>query len=168
MRFLRRQLVTLVVPLFLTVACGILPESVPVSDARVQAMLRAAGKFNRALYGFSPLPTSGDVRLESKPRAGYDAMLHLAGKTYRTIAFRKNESEYVWIGEQETFQGPKMYKTVDGTFHEEVALTFEKEHVSGVALNRLNVSYHGDDARFSGRLDLSLNDVEPILKEWGY
>src|ERR1700747_1552764 len=39
------------------------------------------------------------------------------------------------------FEGPKMYKSVDGTFHEEVTLTFEKEHVSGVPLNKLNVLY---------------------------
>ena len=93
-------------------------------------------------------------------------MLHLEGRTKRTIAFRKNTSGYSWIGEQEIFQGPKMYKTVDGTFHEEVTLTLEKEHVSGVPLNRLNVSYMGEDSRLAGRVGLSLSDVRPILKEW--
>ncbi len=95
-------------------------------------------------------------------------MLHLGGKTSRTIAFRKNTSDYFWIGEQEIFEGPKMYKSVDGTFHEEVTLTFEKEHVSGVPLNELNVSYRGEDPRLAGRVNLSLSDVKPILKEWGY
>jgi hypothetical protein len=95
-------------------------------------------------------------------------MLHLAGKTSRTIAFRKNAADYSWIGEQEIFEGPKMYKSVDGTFHEEVTLTFEREHVSGVPLNNLSVSYMGEDPRLAGRVNLSLSDVRPILKEWGY
>ena len=153
---------------FLGVGCGIFPEDVSVSDQRVQSLLKAAADFDRASYGFSPLPTSGHVSLEPKPRSGYDAMLHLGGKTSRTIAFRKNTSGYSWIGEQEMFEGPKMYKSVDGTFHEEVTLTFEKEHVSGVPLNKLNVSYMGEDSRLAGRVDLSLRDVRPILKEWGY
>ena len=157
-----------VVLAFLTVGCGIFPENVSVSDQRVQSLLKVAADFDRASYGFSPLPTSGRVSLESKPRAGYDAMLHLGGKTSRTIAFRKNTTGYSWIGEQEMFEGPKMYKSVDGTFHEEVTLTFEKEHVSGVPLNKLNVSYMGEDSRLAGRVDLSLRDVKPILKEWGY
>ncbi len=157
-----------VVLAFLTVGCGIFPENVSVSDQRVQSLLKVAADFDRASYGFSPLPTSGRVSLESKPRSGYDAMLHLGGKTSRTIAFRKNTIGYSWIGEQEMFEGPKMYKSVDGTFHEEVTLTFEKEHVSGVPLNKLNVSYMGEDSRLAGRVDLSLRDVKPILKEWGY
>jgi hypothetical protein len=153
---------------FLVAGCGIFPENVSVGDQRVQALLKAAADFDRASYGFSPLPTSGRVSLESKPSSGYDAMLHLGGKTSRTIAFRKYTSGYFWIGEQEIFVGPKMYKSVDGTFHEEVSLAFEKEHVSGVPLNKLNVSYVGEDARLAGRVDLSLRDVRPILKEWGY
>jgi len=153
---------------FLVVGCGIFPERVSVDDPRVKSLLKAAASFDRAAYGFSTLPTNGLVHLEAKPRSGYDAMLHLAGKTSRTIAFRKNASGYSWIGEQEIFEGPKMYKSVDGTFHEEVTLTFEKEHVSGVPLNKLNVSYMGEDPRLAGCVDLSLRDVRPILKEWGY
>jgi hypothetical protein len=54
-----------------------------------------------------------------------------------------------------------MFKTVDGTFHEQVALTFETEHVSGVPLNRLNVTYDGKDARLAHRRGRSLGDVKP-------
>lgn len=162
---IRRQLLATLPIVFLIVGCGIFPENVSVSDKRVQSLLKAAANFDRASYSFSPLPTSGRVSLESKPRAGYDAMLHLGGKPYRTIAFRKNTSGCFWIGEQETFEGPKTYKSVDGTFHEQVTLTFEKEHVSGVPLNKLNVSYLGEDSRLAGRVGLSLSDVKPILKE---
>jgi hypothetical protein len=157
-----------VIVAFVVASCGVLPETVSVKDPRVQSLLRAATTFDRAANGFSPLPTSGDVYFESRPRSGYDAMLHLGGKTSRTIAFRKNTSGYYWIGEQESFQGPQIYKDVDGTFHEEVVLTFETEKVSGSPLNRLNVTYDGEDPRLANRHDLSLSDVKPILHEWGY
>jgi len=163
-----RLLLLALVVAFLVIGCGVFPENASVDDRRVQPLLKAAAAFDRATYGFSSLPTSGHIHLELKPRSGYDAMLHLGGKTSRTIAFRKNASGYFWIGEQEIFEGPKMYKSVDGTFHEEVSLTFEKEHVSGVPLNRLNVSYIGEDPRLMGRTNLALSDVKPILKEWGY
>lgn len=152
----------------ITASCGILPEKVPVSDPRVQALLKAAALFDRAQYGFSPLPSSGYVRLETRPRAGYDAMLHFDVKTSRTIAFQKSPAGYKWIGEQETFQGPREYDTVDGTSKEQICLTYEIRHVSGVPLNRLSVTYGGPDTRLMNRFNLALADVKPILKEWGY
>lgn len=41
----------------------------------------------------------------------------------RTIAFRKTSNGYRWISDQETFQGPKEYKTVDGTVREQLTFT---------------------------------------------
>ena len=149
-------------------SCGIFPEKVPVSDPRVQALFKAAAQFDRAQYGFSPLPSSGYVRLEKRPRAGYDAMIHIEGRSSRTIAFRKSGAESIWIAEQEIFQGPREYKTVDGTFKEEICLTYEIRHVSGVPLNQLSVTYSGPDDRLANRPNLTLADVKPILKEWGF
>jgi hypothetical protein len=95
-------------------------------------------------------------------------MLHLGGKSSRTIAFLKYPDGYRWIGEQEIFQGPKKYTSVDGTFNEEVCLTYETHHVSGVPLNRLDISYRGEDPRLSHGQSPSLDVIKPILKEWGY
>jgi hypothetical protein len=89
---------------------GIFLKSVSVDDPRVKPWLKAAAAVDRSKYGFTPLPTSGRVDLESRPSAGYDAMLHISGKTSHTIAFRKGATGYAWIGEQEIFQGPKQYK----------------------------------------------------------
>jgi len=150
------------------VGCGFVPETVQVSDVRLKPMWEAARSFDRSAYGFSPLPEAGDIRLESRPRAGYDAMLHIYTKTSRTIAFRKTTTGYRWIGEQESFEGPKQYTTVDGTFHEQIVLTFDLESVSGSPTNQLAVSYWGEDSRLGGRRDLRLGDVQPILEEWGY
>jgi hypothetical protein len=148
------------------------PKKVKMDDPRIQPMLEAAKSFDRAAYGFSPIPASADVRLESRPRANYDAMLHIYSKTSRTIAFRKTDKGYRWIGEQEIFKGPKKYKTVDGILDEQIILTYEIERVSHYRLNRLNISYWGEDKQLvilSGRRDgLTLEDVKPVLKEWGY
>src|SRR5258708_15952372 len=113
-----------VVLAFLTVGCGIFPENVSVSDQRVQSLLKVAADFDRASYGFSPLPTSGRVSLDSKPRSGYDAMLHLGGKATRTIAFRNDTIGYSLLGEQDMCENPKMYQTVDATFHNARTRTF--------------------------------------------
>jgi len=74
-------------------------------------------------------------------------MLHITTKTYRTIAFRRTSAGYEWIGEQEVFQGPKRYKTVDGTFNEAI---------------------YGEDPRLANMNHLTLRTVQPILSEWGY
>ena len=95
-------------------------------------------------------------------------MLHIYSKTSRTIAFRKASNGYRWIGDQEIFQGPKEYKTVDGTLREQVTFTYEVESVSGFPTNRLNIAYSGQDSRLATRSSLALGDVKPILREWGY
>jgi len=103
--------------------CFLIPRNVSMDDPRIQPLLKAAAKFDRTAYGFTPIPKVAEVRWESRPRSTYDAMLHISSKTSRTIAFRKTDDGYRWIGDQETFQGPRMYKDVDGTFHEEFTLT---------------------------------------------
>lgn len=95
-------------------------------------------------------------------------MLHIASKTSRTIAFRKTHDGYRWIGGQEIFQGPKKYTTVDGTFYEEICLNYDIEPISGFPTNQLAVSYSGEDPRLAHPLKLTLQDVQPILKEWNY
>lgn len=154
--------------LLLSVSCGFWPEKVDMSDPKLQPMLKAAAVFDRITFGFSPIPSKADVRLELRSGREYDAMLHIYSKTSRTIAFRKTEEGYRWIGEQESFQGPKQYTTVDGTFYESITLTYDIEKVSGYPTNKLNVSYWGEDPRLVDRRELTLKEVQPILKDWGY
>jgi len=154
----------------LLVVCGCdwFPRNVELSDPRIKPLLTAAQAFPRTEHGFTALPALADVRWESRPRAGYDAMLHIISRTHRTIAFRRDANGYRWIGEQEAFEGPHKYLTVDGTFQEEIVLTYEVEHVSGAPLNRLDISYHGDDPRLSWPRVLTLDDARSTLKAWGY
>jgi hypothetical protein len=162
-----KRLVTFVA-LVVLAGCWLAPKKVAMDDPQVQLLLKAAASFDRTSYGFTPIPKTADVRLESRPTSRYDAMLHIYSKTSRTIAFRKTSNGYRWIGDQEIFQGPKEYKTVDGTLREQLTFTYEVESVSGFPTNRLNIAYSGEDSRLANRSSLALADVKPILKEWGY
>ncbi len=148
--------------------CGIFPAKMRIDDPRVRPFLGAALEFDRSRHGFTPIPASGGVYLETRPRAGYDAMLHIYGKTSRTISFRKSATGYVWIGEQEIFEGPKVFKTVDGPMNEEIAPTYETTHISGSPLDRINITNTGEDSRLADQPNLSLDTVKPVLMEWGY
>ena len=154
--------------MLLSAGCGIAPTRIAVDDARLAPMWEAARSFDREAYGFSPLPMTGDVRVEVRPRAGYDSMIHIYAKTSRTIAFRKTPTGYRWIHEQESFRGPNQYTSVDGTFHEQIVLTYESESIAAANTNVLSISYWGEDPRLENRRDLTLSDVIPILEEWGY
>jgi hypothetical protein len=152
-------------------ACGLAPEPVSFGDPRVAELMKAMKLVDRAALGFSPIEPTAKLRLEWRPRAGYNAMLHVYGKTSRTIAFRHVADSYEWIHEQETFEGPAEYDSVDGRFHEAITITYEKAPVSGAPLNKVFIQYRGEDPQLLD-LDthdrLSLQEVEPVLVKWGY
>jgi hypothetical protein len=147
--------------------CGFVPENVPVHDPRIAPLWTAARAFDRTKYGFSPLPHTGSVGWEHRSRSNYDAMLHIGGKTERTISFQKLPNGYRWIGDQEDFKGPNVYRTPDGDQREEIVLNYDVVPISGFPLNTLAILYLGDDPRYEGKT-LALQDVRPILKQWGY
>jgi hypothetical protein len=95
-------------------------------------------------------------------------MLHITARTSRTIAFKKTATGFKWIGEQEIFQGPNKFETPDGTFNEDITLTYELEAISGYPTNRLNITYLGEDPRLAYRNDITLDEIKPILREWKY
>ena len=85
-------------------AYGLIPEKVSSDDPRVKPMLESMARVDRQAFGFTPVSRDATIRLELGPRHGYDAMLHIDGKTSRTIAFKSVGSGYEWIGEQEIFR----------------------------------------------------------------
>src|SRR5690554_1744462 len=80
---------------------GPFPKKVLLSDPEVEPFLRAMEQVDRASLGFTPVTTNAQIRLEIASGKDYDAMLHVYGTTSRTIGFRKTESGYRWISEQE-------------------------------------------------------------------
>lgn len=148
--------------------CRLIPETVSADDPRLRPMFAAIERVDRRAIGFTPVSRDATIRLEVGPRRGYDAMLHIYGKTSRTIAFRSIASGYEWIGEQEIFEGPRRYETVDGEFQESITLTYDKVPISGVPVNQLSITYSGDDPALEWPRQLTLDDVRPILKRWGF
>src|SRR5579862_5540147 len=147
------------------IGCGFIPRQTTMDDPQVQRLVQAAQAFDRSGYGFSPIPKQANVSLELQPTDNYDALFSAEKATgVHTIFFRKENGNYVWIGEQETFQGPKMYTTVDGTFHEQIALTYVTQKTWGFPLNQLDVTYVGEDSQLANRRHLTLSEVKPFLK----
>lgn len=157
----------------LGVGCGRVKELLPVQvtpdDPRVAELLAVVAASNHTTLGFTPITTNGNFRLEIARRGGaYDRMLHIYGKTSRTIAFKQAGAGWRWTHEQEIFEGPHDYTTVDGTFKESICLTYETERLAAANTNRLNVSYSGDDTQLAWPRELTLADALPVLAAWGY
>ena len=158
---------SILVGLALLVGCGFAPQKLPYGDPQVQELLRATEAASEFRFGFTSVATNAHIRLE-KSSGAYDRMLHVHGRTSRTIAFRRQADGFVWIGEQEIYKGPKQYTTVDGILFEQICLTYELQRVAHYKLNQLNISYSGEDARLAHEKVLRLQTILPILKEWGY
>lgn len=144
---------------------GLFPEKVLLSDSKVQPFLDAMGRVDRASLGFTPVTTNADIKLELASGRAYDAMLHVYGATSRTISFRKSESGYSWTGEQEVYEGPKWYQTVDGTFREFMVIEYQTERINGIPTNQLYIRYTGSDTNLTER-QFTLAEVRPILEKW--
>lgn len=147
--------------------CGPKPPS-SIADPRLASFTQAIEAVaDRETLGFSPISEQARVMLEKGGNAPYDAMLHIYAETSRTVAFRKNpDGSYKWIAEQELIYGPKNFTTVDGTFQEHLVIEYQIEPVNGIPINQLHIDYNGDDPRLAGRKNLTLSDIQPILKEW--
>ncbi|MCI0743858.1 MAG: hypothetical protein L0Y58_00480 [Verrucomicrobia subdivision 3 bacterium] len=148
-----------------TPGCGIGPDRVTLEDARVKPLLAAMEEVDRAAMGFTPIAEDANISLEDKGQ-NYDAMLHVYGKTSRTIAFRKTDSGYRWISEQETHLGPKWEQTVDGTFQESITIEYHTEPVRGNPANQLQIRYSGPRSDLRRPRELTLAQIGPLLQEW--
>jgi len=158
---------SLVVYSFFILGCSILSSGMTVDDERIAPMMEAINDVDRSSFGFTSIPKDSQIILEEGHQT-YDVMLHIySSKSSRTIAFLKTPDGYKWIHEQEIHSGPKKYTTPDGTFNEQIVITYETVRVSGVPLNQINIEYYGNDPRLSNQSNLTLSDVTPIIQEWG-
>ena len=141
-------------------------------------MFDAMARVDRRAMGFTPIEDGANIRIEwvhrnydSILRLGpksYDAMLHVSGKTSRTVAFKRNTNGYEWLGEQETFEGPRKYDSVDGTFNEAITVNYDRVPISGFPVNTIAIVYRGEEPELAGPQHLSLDAIRPWLKKWGY
>ena len=131
-------------------------------------MFDAMARVDRRAMWFSPIARDADIRLEWGRRRNYDAMLHVYGKTSMTIAFKRTDNGYEWIGEQEIFEGPREYDSPDGKFKEAITITYNRVPISGFPLNTIAIDYRGDEPELVSARRLSLNAIRRWLKKWGY
>ena len=161
---------------FILAGCGFIPQRVSLSDPRIKPLLDAIAAVDRTSLGFTPIQPDAKVTWERRPRRDYDQVLHIYGRTSRTISFRKTNSGFRWTGEQEIYTGPHTYDSVDGKYREQITITYKIESVAteNYPLKQLLIRYHGEDPRLRmrgslrKRDSLSWGDVRPILREWGY
>jgi len=177
----RHAVLVVLVVLLLDVGCGLIPERVSHDDRRLNPMFDAMARVDRRAMGFTPIAREASIQVEwptptfdsilhLKPK-NYDVMLHIFGRTSRTVAFKRTDTGYEWIGEQETFEGPRKYRSVDGTFNEAITITYERVRISGSPLNTVAVVYMGEEPELVDRTppgSLSLDIVRPWLEKWGY
>ena len=149
-------------------ACGRLPEHIPLDDPRLKPMLEAMTLVDRQTLGFTPRSNDSNVRVEWARDRNYDVMLHINAKTTRTVSFARTAHGYRWIGEQENFQGPQWYTTVDGTMKEQITITYDTVRISGAPLNTVWITYFGEDSSLLAARNISLDAVRPWLRKWGY
>ena len=164
-------------------------ESTPISEAFLK-QYDVIYRIDYKKIGFPPLPTSGLVEVETifrdkwakkYPPPNYDVLLHFyddpPGYRYssRTVGLKSNGEHYKWIGDQQNFYGPNKFTTkAEGTLNEQIILTCETEQMAFIGTNYTGtvVMYSGPDARLSTNgahaFNLSLQQVAPILREWGY
>jgi hypothetical protein len=154
--------------LLLELGCGLIPEGVSQDDPRLKPMFDAMARVDRGAMGFTPIARDAEIRLEWGRGRTYDAMLHVYKKTSRTVAFKRAADGYEWIGEQETFKGPKEYTSVDGTFNEAITITYDRVPISGFPINTIAINYRGEEPELASPRLLSLDVVRPWLKKWGY
>ena len=165
-KYLQSVVFAAVVTLWIGCDHGLFPKKVSLSDPEIQPFLKAMEQVDRSSLGFTPVSTNAQISLELHPPGGaYDAMLHVHGATSRTIAFRKNESGYRWIFEQESYEGPGWYQSIDGTFRESMLVEYQTERVDGVPTNQLYIRYTGSDTNLIDR-EFTLDEARPILEKW--
>lgn len=165
-----KQRISLFLLTIICYSCGLTPKKISLDDPELQPLLEAIKEVNRDTLGFTEIDKDAEIRIEGgsglfeKP---YHKMLHIYGKTSRTIAFKKlGSGKYVWIGEQETFTGPVEYETVDGKMNEEIVITYDKILISGTPPNTLDIKYSGPKKVLSENYDLKLKDVKPFIEKW--
>ena len=88
--------------------CGIVPENVDFHDKRLIPLFKAISEVRRDSLGFSEIDLNSKIRLETKSKllsnSSYDVMLHIDGKTSRTISFKKLDNEkYYGLASKKSF-----------------------------------------------------------------
>jgi len=161
------------VSLGLLVGCGIPSmthrERMEVTDPKVSALWNMGG-MDRGDLGLMPLPESGSVVISQykggDPKgAGYDTLLTYDEATATVeMAFSHQGGRLRWIGEHDTYYGPKEYDTADGVQRERIVVSYWQDGVRYTQPG-LRIQYDGDDEELAA-LPLTIGQLKSKLREW--
>ena len=140
-----------------------------MESSELKPYLDAALHSRRSELGFTPLPSSGLVRVEiPRLKTHYDAMLHIGqGSVSRTVAFLVRNGSPEWSGEQEIHYSPREFKTVDGMIRESLVISYST--VEGAGPTGGYILYWGPDLEVQRRSDehrLSVADAKRMWDGW--
>jgi hypothetical protein len=96
--------------------------------------------------------------------SGYEAMLHLySDGESRTIAFARENDQYIWIGEQKVHYSGQKFTTVDGEVRENITISYYKRKISGGVVG-LSITYLGDSEEIPSVP--TCEQASQYIKEW--
>ncbi len=151
-------------------ACGLAPGPIDLDDQRVQPLLEAMRVVDREGLDFTALPHDAEFRLEGRAvnrlqalligkMQNYDAMLHVCGKTSRTIVFARRVKGS--SGSENRRPTPAPGDSIRPTE------CSQRVKISGAPLEQVYISYSGENPELAWPRELTLADIEPYLKKWG-
>lgn len=144
---------------------------------------------NRLRMALPLLPTNGTVRILTVDRAhwkpdapppNYDVQFQfIQGSSdfpysEQNVFVKQVDGGQQWVGEQTIFYGPKRFTTDGVQGNEFITFTRDRERTvyRGVNIKDTLITYSGPDKRLAKTgtftTDLTVYDVGPILREWGY
>lgn len=152
---------------------------------------KAALAVDRATMGFPPLPTTGEVWIQTidrtvwdyeYPPPPYDVYLQFYDdpdptdyqRCVRSVALKKTDEGMKWVHESISFDGPKNHIVDDSPTHEQISILNETEQIGviGTQVHGTRIEYSGPDRSLARRSDLyhnlTLAEIAPIIKSWGY
>lgn len=93
--------------------CGLIPERVSLDDPRLKPMFEAMGRVDRASMGFTPIPRDAEVRVEWRPRAGYDASITVNYEKVPISGHPLNRVSVSYFGDKDELMFPPEELTLD-------------------------------------------------------
>ena len=175
MRRYRFYLWPMMVLLGIQLACGCLRQNqfktLHLPDPKLSPFLSALPK-DREQLGFPPIPERGKVRIEkvfcSDGTKGHNQITLTFKKYYSWyIQFSQRGESYEYIYEQHFFMGPHRFQGEDSEEQERVEMYYLK-HPTFQKGPSLLIVYFGDRPEYGKKFNCTLEDVRPLLIEWGY
>jgi len=136
-----------------------------LDDERLVPFLESLNRVDRYSMGFTPIPPYADIEVDGTFDESEYLGLHIYhDNVSRYIRFRQSSDDYKWVSEQEIFYGPDEF-LMEAKHQEHIVINYQTESFMGYPINTIFIEYWGDNPNL--KHELTLQDVKPIIEEWG-